>query len=150
MGYSSTWIALALPEGGKLVACERSEEHVARARGVWREAGVADKIDLRIGAAIETLDALLAGGEAGTFDFAFIDADKTGYIDYYERALALVRIGGLIAADNALMHGTVADPSDHDAETEAIRAFNQRLRGDGRVAISLATLGDGLMLACKR
>ena len=108
------------------------------------------RIDLRVGAAIETLDALLAGGEAGTFDFAFIDADKSGYIDYYERALALVRPGGLIAADNALMHGTVSDPSDHDADTEAIRGFNRRLRGDVRVAISMATLGDGLMLACKR
>ncbi|MGD0499045.1 MAG: class I SAM-dependent methyltransferase [Bryobacteraceae bacterium] len=149
MGYSSTWIALALPDGGKLVACERSEDNVARARGIWREAGVEKKIDLRMGPAIETLDALVAEGQAGSFDFAFIDANKDGYIDYYERALTLVRPGGLIAADNVLMHGTVSDSSNHDADTEGIRAFNRKLRDDKRVAISIATVGDGFLLACK-
>lgn len=150
MGYSSTWIALALPEGGKLVACERSEENVARARGLWREAGVEGKIDLRIGPAIETLDALVKDGQAGSFDFAFIDANKDGYIDYYERALTLLRPSGLIAADNVLMHGNVSDPSNRDADTEGIRAFNRKLRSDKRVAISIATVGDGFLLACKR
>ena len=149
MGYSSTWMALALPAAGKLVACEKSGENVKTARALWREAGIEGKIDLHMGPALQTLDSLLASGQAGTFDFVFIDADKVGYIDYYERALALVRPRGVIAADNALQGGAVADASDHDADVEAIRAFNQKLRGDNRVAVSLATLGDGLMLACK-
>ena len=149
MGYSSTWVALALPPGGKLVACERSEEWAATARTTWREAGVEDKIDLRLGPALPTLDALIADGQAGTFDLAFIDADKTNYANYYERALVLLRKGGLIAVDNVLWHGTVIDPNVRDADTEAIRAFNRKLHTDERIALSLATLGDGLTLACK-
>ena len=149
MGYSSTWVALALPEGGRLVACDLSEEYTARARRAWREAGVESKIELRMGPALETLDALLAEGQAGEYDFAFIDADKGNYGNYYERALALLRRGGLVAADNVLWHGGVADPGARDEETEAIRAFNRKLHEDARVAISMATMGDGLMLACK-
>ncbi|MBZ5576572.1 MAG: class I SAM-dependent methyltransferase [Acidobacteriia bacterium] len=149
LGYSSTWVALALPPGGRLVACERSSEWAAAAQRTWREAGVEDKIDLRVGPALLTLDALIASGEAGTFDLAFIDADKTNSDNYYERALVLVRKGGLIAVDNVLWHGAVIDPSVRDPDTEAIRAFNRKLHGDARVALSLATMGDGLMLACK-
>jgi len=110
---------------------------------------VEHKIDLRIAPALQTLDALIAGGESGTFDFAFIDADKANYSNYYERALVLVRRGGLIVIDNVLWHGAVIDPAERDADTEAIRAFNRKLHADGRVALSLAPLGDGLTLACK-
>jgi caffeoyl-CoA O-methyltransferase len=149
MGYSSTWVARALPEGGRLVACDLSEEYTARARRTWREAGVERKIELRMGPALDTLDALLAEGQAGQYDFAFIDADKGNYGNYYERALALLRRGGLVAADNVLWHGEVADPGVRDEETETIRAFNRKLHEDARVAISMATMGDGLMLACK-
>jgi caffeoyl-CoA O-methyltransferase len=149
MGYSSTWVALALPADGKIVACDVSEEYTTRARQTWREAGVENKIDLRIAPALETLDALIAKGEAGTFDFAFIDADKSNYANYYDRALALVRRGGTVAIDNVLWDGRVIDPNDRDKDTEAIRAFNRKLHGDSRVAISLATMGDGLTLACK-
>jgi len=149
MGYSSTWVALALPPGGKVVACEISEEYAAIARRTWREAGVADRIELRLGPALESLDALLAEGQAGTFDLALIDADKANYLNYYERAMALVRQGGLIAADNVLWHGRVADPKDRDADTEAIRAFNRKLQADPRVASTLAPMGDGMALAYK-
>jgi len=149
MGYSSTWVALALPAGGKIVACDRSEEFTSRARRTWREAGVESKIDLRLAPALETLDGLIAEGQSGAFDFAFIDADKTNYWNYYERALALLRPGGLIAVDNVLWNGSVINPDDPDPDTEAIRAFNRRLHGDPRVALSLVTLGDGLTLACK-
>jgi len=149
LGYSSAWVALALPAGGRLVACERNAEWADTARRTWREAGVEDKIDLRMGPALETLDGLIAAGEAGTYDFAFIDADKTNYENYYERALVLVRQGGLIAVDNVLWHGTVIDPAVQDADTEAIRAFNRKVHYDERVALSLATIGDGLTLACK-
>jgi len=149
MGYSSTWVALALPSGGKVVACDRSEEYTVRARRTWREAGVEAKIDLRVAPAMETLDGLIAGGQAGSFDFAFIDADKANYGNYYERALVLIRKGGLIAVDNVLWDGRVADPADRDPDTEAIRAFNRMLHGDERVALAMATIGDGLTLACK-
>jgi len=149
MGYSSSWIALALPPGGKVVACDVSEEYAAIARDTWREAGVEDKIDLRLAPALETLDSLIAAGHAGTFDFAFIDADKRNYSNYYDRALVLLRPGGLIAADNALLHGTVADPANPDPDTQAIRAFNRLLHGDQRIALTMATMGDGLSLACK-
>jgi caffeoyl-CoA O-methyltransferase len=149
MGYSSTWVALALPSDGKVIACDISEEFTTRARRTWREAGVSERIDLRLGPALETLDRLLADGQAGSFDFAFIDADKSNYANYYERALALVRPGGLIAVDNVLWDGSVIDPAVHDADTEAIRAFNRKMHDDQRVALSMATMGDGLTLACK-
>src|SRR6185295_17539963 len=101
-GYSSTWVALALAPGGRIVACDLSEEYTARARQAWREAGVEDRIDLRLAPALATLDGLIAGGEAGSFDLAYIDADKENYLNYYERCLTLVRKGGLIAVDNVL------------------------------------------------
>jgi caffeoyl-CoA O-methyltransferase len=149
MGYSSTWVALALPADGKIIACDVNEEYTARARHIWREVGVEDKIDLRLRPALETLDELLAHGRAGAFDFAFIDADKKNYWNYYERTLQLVRTGGLIVIDNVLWHGDVINHDDHSRDTEAIREFNRRIHGDTRVAISLVTIGDGLMLACK-
>ena len=149
MGYSAAWVALALPAHGKVIACDISEEYATRARHTWREAGVEDKIELRLAPALETLDGLIAAGEAGTFDFAFIDADKQNYANYYERALVLLRTGGLVVADNVLWDGSVADPGVHDADTEALRAFNRKLHGDARVAISMATMGDGFALACK-
>jgi predicted O-methyltransferase YrrM len=149
MGYSSTWVSLALPPGGKVIACDLSEEFTTRARQTWRDAGVEDRIELRLGPALDTLDRMIAGGETGSFDLAFIDADKTNYANYYERALILVRRGGVIAIDNVLWDGNVIDASKTDADTEAIRAFNQKLSGDERVAISLVPLGDGLTLACK-
>jgi len=149
MGYSSSWIALALPRGGRIVACDVSEEYIAIARNTWREAGVEDKIDLRLAPAVETLDGLIAAGQSGVFDMAFIDADKRNYSTYYELALQLVRPGGLIAADNTLWDGSVIDPTDTDPDTEAIRAFNRKLHADERVALTLATIGDGITLACK-
>ncbi len=149
MGYSSAWVALALPPGGQVIACDVNEEYTARARRTWQEAGVADKIELRLRPAIETLDALLVDGQAGNFDFAFIDADKANYWNYYERVFELVRPGGLIVIDNVLWHGAVIDAADQSRDTEAIREFNRKIHADARVAVSLATLGDGLMLACK-
>jgi len=149
MGYSSTWVALALPAGGKIIACDRSEEYTAQARRLWREAGVEDKIELRLGPALATLDTLIAEGQGGSFDFAFIDADKANYANYYDRAMVLVRPGGLIAIDNVLWSGDVIDASKTDGDTEAIRAFNRKLHADARVTLSLVPLGDGLTLACK-
>jgi caffeoyl-CoA O-methyltransferase len=149
LGYSSTWVALGLPEGGKVVACDQSGEYTAQARLLWREAGVEDKIELRLGRALDTLDALIAEGNGATFDFAFIDADKANYANYYERAMVLVRPGGLIVIDNVLWDGDVIDGSKTDADTEAIRAFNRKLQADDRVTLSLVPLGDGLTLACK-
>jgi caffeoyl-CoA O-methyltransferase len=148
-GYSSTWVALALPPGGKVVACDRDAERMVRARRTWREAGVEDKVEVRLGPALETLDTLLAEGQAGTFDMAFIDADKGNYANYYDRALELLRAGGLIAVDNVLWHGRLPDPNDHTADTKAMRAFNRKLHADSRVALSMVTMGDGLTLACK-
>ena len=148
-GYSSTWVALALPPGGKLVACDCNTEYATRARRTWREAGVEDKIELRLAPALETLDALLAEGQAGTFDLAFIDADKETYANYYERSLELLRTGGLIAVDNVLWHGRLLDRNDRTADTRAIRAFNRKLHTDLRVAVSMVTMGDGLALAYK-
>lgn len=149
-GYSALCVALALPEEGKVVACDISEEYTAIARQFWQEAGVADKIDLRIAPALETLDHLLAEGQANSFDFAFIDADKSNYGNYYERSLQLVRPGGLIAIDNVLWSGRVADPQVDDNRTAAIRAFNQHLHQDQRVSLSLVPIADGLTLALKR
>jgi predicted O-methyltransferase YrrM len=149
MGYSSTWIALALPPGGKVIACDVSEEFAARARQTWREAGVEDRVEPRLGPALDTLDGLLAAGYAGSFDFAFIDADKQNYANYYERCLELLRTGGLIVADNVLWEGAVGDPADQDPETENMRAFLRKLHADSRVAFSVAITGDGFALACK-
>jgi caffeoyl-CoA O-methyltransferase len=149
MGYSSTWVALALPPGGKVIACDVSEEFTSRARNTWREAGVEDKIELRLAPALSTLRGLIDSGQAGSFDFAFIDADKRNYANYYESALALLRSGGLVAVDNVLWDGNVINPADTDPDTEAIRAFNRKLCEDSRIALSLAPIGDGLTLACK-
>jgi len=149
MGYSSTWVALALPPGGRLVACDRSAEYTDRARRTWREAGVEERIELRLGPALETLDELLAEGQAGAFDLAFIDADKENYEAYYDRAFALVRPRGLVVADNVLWRGRIADPQDRNADTEAVRAFNRRLSRDLRVCLTIAPIGDGFMLAQK-
>lgn len=149
-GYSSLCVALALPPDGKIIACDVSEEFTSVARRYWQEAGVADKIDLRIAPALETLDRLLAQGEAQTFDFAFIDADKSNYDGYYERSLQLVRPGGLIAIDNVLWSGRVAAPQDRDNSTQNIRALNEKLHRDERVSISLVPIADGLTLAVKR
>ena len=149
MGYSSSWIALAMPPEGRIVACDVSEEYTGMARRTWREAGVEEKIELRIAPALETLDALIAAGQSGTFDFIFLDADKENYLNYFERALELLRPGGLIAADNTLRSGKPIDPSYTDPATEAIRAFNRALKSDSRIALTMATMGDGLTLACK-
>lgn len=149
MGYSSTWVALALPPGGQLVACDRNAEYADRARRTWQEAGVDDRIELHLAPALETLDRLIDTGHAESFDFAFIDADKINYENYYERTLALLRPGGVLAADNVLRRGLVADPDNHEADTEAIRAFNRRLHADARVALAIVPLGDGLTVACK-
>ncbi|BAZ04444.1 class I SAM-dependent methyltransferase [Calothrix sp. NIES-3974] len=149
-GYSSLAVALALPDDGKIIACDISEEYTSMARHYWQLAGVADKIDLRIAPALETLDDLINQGESGSFDFAFIDADKSNYDNYYERALKLVRNGGLIAVDNVLWSGRVADPEIQDNRTQKIRDFNQKLHADSRVNLSLVPIADGLTLAMKK
>jgi predicted O-methyltransferase YrrM len=149
-GYSALAVALALPADGKVVACDVSEEWTAVGRRHWEKAGVAGKIDLRLGRALSTLDVLVAQGAAGTFDFAFIDADKQGYAAYYERCLVLLRRGGLVAVDNTLWSGAVIDPKDTSADTVALRAFNEALAGDSRVDLAMLTVGDGLTLAMKR
>jgi predicted O-methyltransferase YrrM len=149
-GYSSLAVALALPPDGRIVACDLNEEYTAVARRHWAEAGVQGKIELRLSPAGDTLAAMLAAGEAGRYDFAFVDADKEGYAGYYEQLLELLRPGGLIAVDNTVWGGSVADPDDQDADTLAIRAFNAALHGDQRVDLSLVPIGDGLTLARKR
>lgn len=149
-GYSTLAVALALPPDGHITACDISEEYTAIARRHWDAAGVGGRIELRLGPAVATLDGLLVEGGAGGYDFAFIDADKPAYPDYYERCLALLRSGGLIAVDNTLWGGAVADPADTEPDTLAIRAFNARLRSDARVDLSLVPIGDGLTLARKR
>ncbi len=149
-GYSSLCVALALPVDGHMVACDMSDEWTQIARRYWREAGVTEKISLRLQPGRETLDELIAGGEAETFDFAFIDADKSNYEVYYEQALMLVRPGALIVVDNVLWSGRVADEADQETDTVAIRAFNRKLHADERVTISLVPVADGLTLARKR
>ena len=148
-GYSSLAVALVLPANGHIVACDVSEKWTRIARKYWIEAGVAAKIDLRIAPALATLDELITSGNAGSFDFAFIDADKINYLAYYERALTLVRSGGLIAVDNTLWGGQVIDKKSKSVETQAIRQFNDQLSSDSRVHISLLPIGDGLTLALK-
>ena len=149
-GYSALAVALALPEDGTLVACDVNEEWTTLAQSYWEEAGVAGKIELRLAPAIETMDALLGDGAAGTFDFAFIDAVKTEYADYYERCLALLRPGGIVAVDNVLWSGRPADESVDDDSTRAIRAFNEMVHGDDRVSVAMVPVADGLTLARKR
>jgi caffeoyl-CoA O-methyltransferase len=148
-GYSALWVALALPADGRLVCCDVSAEWTAVGKPFWEQAGVAGKIDLRIAPAMATLDRLLADGDAG-YDFAFIDADKTGYDGYYERCLKLLRPGGLIAIDNVLWGGDVANPKNRSADTLALRALNRKLHHDERVTLSMLPVGDGLTLALKR
>ncbi len=149
-GYSALVVAQALPPEGRVVACEINEQYAAIARRYWKEAGVEHKIDLRLAPAAETLDALIGAGEAGTYDFAFIDADKQRYDAYYERALTLVRSGGLIMIDNVFRRGRVADLSVRDDDTQAMRVLNARLLRDDRVYLSMAPIADGLSLALKR
>jgi predicted O-methyltransferase YrrM len=149
-GYSALRVALAMPPQGRLIACDVSEDYTAIARHYWEKAGVADKIDLRIAPATETLDQLIQAGETNSFDFAFIDADKSGYPTYYEQVLQLVRPGGLIAIDNVLWSGRVADPTVTDSRTATIRALNDKIHHDDRVVASLVPIADGLTLAMKK
>jgi predicted O-methyltransferase YrrM len=149
-GYSALVVALALPADGRLITCDVNEETTAIARRYWAEAGVADKIEMRIGPAEEVLAALIDEGLAETFDFAFIDADKAGLDEYYERALDLVRPGGVIAVDNTLWSGRVADPDVFDSATMSVRGFNVKVFDDDRVSMSLVPIGDGLTLLRKK
>jgi predicted O-methyltransferase YrrM len=150
-GYSSLVVALALPEDGQIYACDVSEEWTNLARKYWQEAGVAHKITLTIAPALETLGKFLADkNQVGTFDFAFIDADKENYEHYYEAALQLLRKGGVIAIDNTLWGGRVADPTAADDSTRALRALNQKLHTDERISLSQLPIGDGLTLCLKR
>lgn len=149
-GYSALRVALALPPEGRVLACDVSEEYTNVARRYFREAGVEHKLELCIGPALATLDALISEGQAGSFDFAFIDADKGNYGGYYERCLSLLRPGGLLGVDNTLWNGAVADQSKRDPDTQAIRELNARVADDRRVSASLVPIGDGLLLARKR
>jgi len=149
-GYSGLAAALALPPDGKLICCDVSEDYTKIARRHWEKAGIAGKIELRLGPAKDTLDALIAAGESGRFDFMLIDADKPAYDDYYERGLILLRAGGLIAIDNVLWGGSVAEPSGGDSSTKALRALNKKIAKDERVEVNLLPLGDGLSLVRKR
>lgn len=148
-GYSSLAVALALPEDGRVVACDISEEYTSVARRYWKQAGVENKIDLHLAPALDTLRELTPA-HRGAFDFAFIDADKLNYEPYYESALELLRPGGLIMVDNVLWSGRVADPGENDADTLALRAFNRKLHSDSRVMLSMLPVGDGVTLALKR
>jgi predicted O-methyltransferase YrrM len=149
-GYSALRVALAMPTDGRLVACDINPEYTAIAQRYWAAAGVADRIDLRLGPALDTLNHLIDAGEANQFDFAFIDADKANYSNYYERVLQLVRPGGLVVIDNVLWSGRVADPAVQDSRTKALRQFNQRLYQDDRIVLSLVPIADGLTLALKK
>jgi len=149
-GYSSLTVAQALPEDGILVACDINKEYTEVARRYWKEAKVDHKIDLRIAPAVETLEHLISNGESGSFDFAFLDADKDNYVKYYELALKLIRTGGLIAIDNVLWSGKVTDPLVTDLDTETIRKLNAFIKNDDRVDISLIAIGDGLTLCRKK
>lgn len=149
-GYSSLVTALALPPEGKIIACDMSEEYTAIARRYWQEAGVSNKIDLRIAPALETLDELISQGYSNRFDFAFIDADKGNYSNYYEKSLELIRKGGLIAIDNVFWGSKVADLEIQDNQTNKIREFNQKLYEDKRINLSVVPIADGLTLALKK
>ena len=149
-GYSSLVMALALPDSGKLITCDISEDYTNTARQYWQKAGVADRIELKLAPALETLDALLTSGQTGTFDMAFIDADKTEYIGYYERCLQLLKSGGLILVDNVLWGGRVARSEVEDSDTNTLRQFNDLLHQDERIGLSMLPVGDGLTIARKR
>ena len=149
-GYSSLAVALALPEDGRILACDVSEQWTAIARRFWREAGIEHKIELKLQPAVRTLEELLAAGEAGRYDFAFVDADKPAYDSYYELLLKLLRPGGLMALDNTLWSGAVLDPNEREPNTVALRALNDKLHRDERIDLSLLPIGDGLTLARKR
>ena len=149
-GYSALCVALALPADGKVIGCDTNVEWTKIAKRYWDMAGVSHKIDLRLLPALETLQALIDSNESGTFDFAFIDADKANYLNYYEKSLILIRTGGLIAIDNVLWGGAVANPEINDPNTCMIRKVNETLLEDGRVTISMLPIGDGLTLARKR
>src|SRR6188508_68837 len=146
-GYSSLAVMLAMPKDARLLALDVSEEFTAIARRHWQAAGVADRIELVIARARDTLDARIAAGESGRYDFAFIDADKGGYLAYYERLMKLVRPGGLIAVDNTLWSGEVANPENRDPDTAALREFNDILHKDSRIELAMLPVGDGLTLA---
>ena len=146
-GYSALAVALALPEDGQIIACDISEKWTAVGKKKWEQAGVAHKINLRLAPALDTLDALLADGQEGSFDFAFIDADKTNYPAYYEKCLKLVRKGGVIAIDNVLWGGSVINSERNDEDTKAIRKLNEFIANDNRVSVSMVPIGDGLTLA---
>jgi len=149
-GYSALAVAAALPAGGRLFCCDISAEWTAIARRYWKQAGVDERIELRLAPALKTLADLRTEHGPGAFDFAFIDADKSSYDGYYEACLELIRVGGLILLDNMLWSGNVADPNVHDADTDALRALNAKIRDDRRVGACLLTVGDGVMLARKR
>jgi len=149
-GYATLWMALALPEDGGIVTCDVSERWTSVARRFWKQAGVSERIRLELRPALETQDGMLADGQADAFDFAFIDADKVNYDAYYEACLKLIRPGGLICVDNTLWGGSVIDSTKHDADTEAIRTFNRKLRDDDRIGLSMLPIADGLTLALKR
>ena len=149
-GYSAICVAEAMGEDGELIACDVNEEWTSIAERYWRRAGLDERIDLRLQPAVETLDELLDDGQAETFDFAFIDADKGNYDAYYEKCLELARPGGLVTVDNTLLSGRVADPEVSDESTDAIRALNEKIGDDGRVDVSLVPIGDGLTIARKR
>lgn len=149
-GYSALAVAMSLPFDGRVITCDLSEEWTSIGKRYWEEAAQAHKIESRLGPAVDSLDGLLAQGRVGDFDFAFIDADKEGYPAYFERCIQLVRHGGLIAIDNTLWEGKVVDPKVTDGDTEAIRRFNEKLKDDERVSLSLVPIGDGLTLARRR
>ena len=149
-GYSSLSVGLALPPDGHITACDVSPDYTAVARRYWAEAGIADRVDLRLGPAAETLASFVADGRSGAYDFAFVDADKTGYAGYHEQVLALLRPGGLVAYDNVLWGGSVVDPSDQSDDTKALRAFNTALAQDRRITMTMLPVGDGVTLAVKR
>ncbi|XP_041938125.1 catechol O-methyltransferase domain-containing protein 1-like isoform X1 [Alosa sapidissima] len=148
-GYNALSIALALPEDGRLVACDVNEEFTNIGKPFWKEAGVEHKVDLRLQPALKTLDDLLAAGEGETYDFVFIDADKVNYDNYYEKSLQLLRKGGIIALDNMLWSGKVVNPAEDDLDTKSLDKLNKKLHRDVRVNVSLLTVGDGLSLAFK-
>jgi O-methyltransferase len=149
-GYSALWLAQSMPEHGELICCDISREWTDIGRPFWRDAGIEERIQLQLAPALETLDNLIKNGETGSFDMAFIDADKTNYLNYYERCLILLRRGGLLMFDNTLWSGAVANPTEQDADTQTLRELNDTLHQDERVSISLVPIGDGLTLARKR